>query len=110
MGEPAWVVVKVVEGGEKGGKAVKQLRRELTEQELMTQVVEASSAAECVGVAVAVPGGSVPAVMAVLRDWVCRRNSPGKVKLIFGEESMEIDKPSFPQREQQLQDFLTKQH
>jgi hypothetical protein len=48
--------------------------------------------------------------MAVLRDWVCRRNSPGKVKLVFGGESMEIDKPSFQQREQLLQDFLTKQH
>jgi hypothetical protein len=110
MGEGSWVVVKVVEGGEKGGKAVKQLRKELTEQELMTQVVEASSNSECQGVAVAIAGGAVPAFMAVLRAWVCRRNSPGKVKLVFGEESMEIDKPSFQQREQLLQEFLTKRH
>jgi hypothetical protein len=107
MGEGAWVVVKVLEGGVKGEKAVKQLRKELSEQELMTQVVEPGAASECVGVAVALHGNA-PALVAVLRDWVCRRKTPGRVKLTLGEESLEIEKARFTERE--LEDFLIKRH
>ncbi|MEU4607208.1 hypothetical protein AB0F43_29850 [Kribbella sp. NPDC023972] len=94
-------------------KAVRQLRKELAEQEFMTQAVveEAPGGAKGDGLAVALvgAGGRVPALIAVLKDWICRRHSPGTIKLTLGDRSIEVDKPTFKEREQLLEAFLGKQ-
>jgi hypothetical protein len=48
----------------------------------------------------------VPALVAVLRDWICRRHGPGTVRLTLGDESIELNKPTFDERA--LEVFLTK--
>jgi hypothetical protein len=92
-------------------KAVRQLRKELAEQEFMTQAVveEAPGGAKGLAVALVGAGGRVPALIAVLKDWICRRHSPGTIKLTLGDRSIEVDKPMFKEREQVLEAFLGKQ-
>jgi hypothetical protein len=107
MGEGRWVEVRVVDPGVDGErvlKAVRQLRKELAEQEFMTQ----SGIGDEPATAVALSGaeGMVPALAAVLRDWICRRHGPGTVRLTLGDESIELDKPTFD--EPALKAFLTK--
>lgn len=119
MGEGRWVEVRVVGSeldGEEVEKAVRQLRKELAEQEFMTQAVTAEAPGSAkgdgaaVGLAVALvgAGGMVPALIAVLKDWICRRHGPGTVKLTLGEDSIELDKPTFKEREQLLEAFLAR--
>jgi hypothetical protein len=107
MGEGRWVEVRVVGSeldGERVGKAVRQLRKELAEQEFMTQAGVGDEPAT----AVALSGAEamVPALVAVLRDWICRRHGPGTVRLTLGDESIEVNKPTFDERA--LEVFLTK--
>jgi hypothetical protein len=118
MGEGRWVEVRVVGSeldGEEVEKAVRQLRKELAEQEFMTQSTTSDApesakgdgAAAGLAVALVGVGGMVPALIAVLKDWICRRHSPGTVKLTLGDDSIELDKPTFKEREQLLEAFLT---
>jgi hypothetical protein len=107
MGEGRWVEVRVVGtdlDGRRVGKTVRQLRQELAEQEFMTQ----SGIGDEPATAVALTGAEamVPALAAVLRDWICRRRGPGTVRLTLGDESIELDKPTFD--EQALKAFLSK--
>lgn len=106
MGEGRWVEVRVVDtdlDGERGQKAVRQLRKELAEQEFPTQ----SGIGDEPATAVALSGAdeTVPALAAVLRDWICRRHGPGTVRLTLDDESIELDKPTFDERA--LKAFLT---
>jgi hypothetical protein len=107
MGEGRWVEVRVVGAeldAERVGKAVRQLRKELAEQEFMTQAGIGDEPATAV--ALSGPDGTVPGLVAVLRHWICRRHGPGTVRLTVGDESIEVDKPSFD--EKSLKAFLTK--
>ncbi|TCO32868.1 hypothetical protein EV652_104474 [Kribbella steppae] len=89
---------------ERVGKAVRQLRKELAEQEFMTQAGIGDEPATAVALSGA--DGMVPGLVAVLRDWICRRHGPGTVRLTLGNESIEVDKPSFDAKA--LQAFLAK--
>ena len=117
MGEGRWVEVRVV--GEPGMdearfvKAVRQLRKELAEEGLPTQdvVVEADRLAQddvsiAIAVALVGAGGAVPTLVAVLRDWIQRRKSPGKIVVTLGEDSIEIERPTFDERAELLAKFL----
>ena len=88
MGEGHWVEVRVVpEPGldeKRCLKAVRQLRKELAEEGLPTQdVVERpgglaqDDGSIAIAVALVGAGGAVPTLVAVLRDWIQRRKSPG---------------------------------
>ncbi|WP_233712623.1 effector-associated constant component EACC1, partial [Kribbella turkmenica] len=81
-----------------------EVRRELAEQEFMTQ----AGVGDRPEMAVALSGaeGVVPALVDVLKGWICRRRGPGTVRLTLGDESIEVDKPSFDA--QALEAFLTK--
>ena len=109
MGEGRWVEVRVVGAdgdAERVAKSVRQVRQELAEQEFMTQ----SGVGDRPEMAVALSGadGTVPALVDVLKGWICRRHGPGKVRLTLGDESIEVDKPSFDARA--LKAFLSKGH
>ncbi|WP_433159709.1 hypothetical protein [Kribbella sp. CA-247076] len=54
--------------------------------------------------AVALNGVEVPALVDVLKRWICRRHGPGTVRLTLGDESIEVDKPTFDR--QKLSAFL----
>ena len=71
-------------------KAVRQLRKELAEQEFMTQAGVGDEPATAV--ALSGPDGMVPGLVAVLRGWICRRHGPGTVRLTVGDESIEVDR------------------
>lgn len=91
MGEGRWVEVRVVGDDGKGVKVVQQLRKELAEQEFMTQ----AGIGDAPEMAVALSGADVPALVDVLKSWICRRHGPGSVRLTVGAESIEVDKPTF---------------
>ncbi|WP_460662376.1 hypothetical protein [Kribbella swartbergensis] len=84
-------------------KAVRQLRKELAEQEFMTQAGIGDEPATAVALT-----GRVEALVAVLRDWICRRHGPGRVRLTLEDQSIEVDKPSCD--EQALKAFLDRNH
>ncbi|MFI7068278.1 hypothetical protein ACIBL3_45345 [Kribbella sp. NPDC050124] len=95
MGEGRWVEVRVVGAGDgKGVKVVQQLRRELAEQEFMTQ----AGVGDAPELAVALSGADVAALVDVLKSWICRRHGPGTVRLTVGSESIDVDKPTFDER------------
>lgn len=75
-------------------KAVRQVRKELAEQGFMTQ----AGVGDRPEMAVALSGADVPALVDILKGWVCRRHGPGPVRLTVGDESVEVDKPSFDVR------------
>ncbi|MEV0287224.1 hypothetical protein AB0H36_24160 [Kribbella sp. NPDC050820] len=83
-------------------KVVQQLRKELAEQEFMTQ----AGIGDAPEMAVALSGADVAALVDVLKSWICRRHGPGAVRLTVGAESIEVDKPTFD--EGVLEAFLSR--
>jgi Effector Associated Constant Component 1 len=119
MGEGHWVEVRVVPGDgvdEKHCvKAVRQLRKELAAEGLPTQdVVEQpgglaqDDGSIAIAVALVGAGGVVPTLVAVLRDWIQRRKSPGKIVVTLGEDSIEMERPTFDERAELLEAFLSR--
>lgn len=115
MGEGRWVEVRVVPGDgveeKRCVKAVQQLRKELAEEGLPTQEVEPVGLAQddgsiAIAVALVGAGGAVPTLVAVLRDWIQRRKSPGKIVVTLGEDSIELERPTFGERAELLEAFL----
>ena len=120
MGEGRWVQVRVVpEDGldeKRVVKAVRQLRRELAEQDLPTQdvvggppVLSQDDGSIAIAVALVGAGGAVPTLVAVLRDWIQRRKNPGKIVVTLGEDSIELERPTFDERKELLEAFLSKE-
>ncbi|MFI5693938.1 hypothetical protein ACIA58_18980 [Kribbella sp. NPDC051586] len=118
MGEPRWVEVRVVgdAGVDEGQcvKAVRQLRKELADEGLPTQdVVQTGGAAQgdgsiAIAVALVGAGGVVPTLVAVLRDWIRRRKSPGRIVVTLGDDSIEMERPTFDGRAVLLEEFLNR--
>ncbi|MEU4293833.1 hypothetical protein AB0E63_36915 [Kribbella sp. NPDC026596] len=120
MGEGHWVEVRVVPGAgvdaKRCLKAVQQLRRELAEEGVPTQEVVAGrpgglsqdDGSLAIAVALVGAGGVVPTLVAVLRDWIQRRKSPGKIVVTLGEDSIEMERPTFDERAELLEAFLSR--
>ncbi len=118
MGEPRWVEVRVVADAgvdeKRCVKAVRQLRKELAGEGLPTQdVAEPGGLAQddgsiAIAVALVGAGGVVPTLVAVLRDWIQRRKSPGKIVVTLGEDSIELERPTFDERAALLEEFLNR--
>ena len=119
MGEGHWVEVRVVPEPELDEKrclkAVQQLRKELAEEGLPTQdVVEQpgglaqDDGSIAIAVALVGAGGVVPTLVAVLRDWIQRRKSPGKIVVTLGDDSLEMERPTFDERAELLEAFLSR--
>lgn len=116
MGEPRWVEVRVVADAgvdeKRCVKAVQQLRKELAGEGLPTQdVKEPGGLAQddgslAIAVALVGAGGAVPTLVAVLRDWIQRRKSPGKIVVTLGNDSIELERPTFDERAELLEEFL----
>ena len=120
MGEGRWVQLRVIpqDGHDRGRveKCLRQLRRELAEQDLPTQdVVEQPSGLAqddgsiAIAVALVGAGGVVPTLVAVLRDWIQRRKNPGKIVVTLGEDSIELERPTFDERKELLEAFLSRE-
>ncbi|WP_406052990.1 hypothetical protein [Kribbella sp. NBC_00889] len=111
MGEGRWVEVRATAGHgvdeKKCVKSLQQLRKEFAGEELPTQdVVEPSDGK--VAIAVALMGaGAEQTVVAALGDWIRRRKNPGTVTLTLEGDSIEVDRPTFDDRERELAAFLT---
>lgn len=116
-----WVEIVVLGDDEVDAERVdrlaRQLRSELVGQEFDTRPVAADApgnskgdAATTGAIAVALvgAGGMIPTLIAVLRDWLGRRTGPERISITVGDDSIELDRPSFSEREQLLQMFLTK--
>lgn len=115
MGEPRWVEVRVVgDAGMDAGrcvKAVRQLRKELAGEGMPTQDVKEPSDRDdgSTAIAVALVGaGGVPTLVAVLRDWIQRRKSPGKIVVTLGDDSIELERPTYDERAALLEEFLNR--
>jgi hypothetical protein len=54
------------------------------------------------------PDGTVLTLVAVLRDWIQRRKNLAKIVVTLGDASMEVERPTFVEREQLLEAFLNK--
>ncbi|MEV8376596.1 hypothetical protein AB0P21_27880 [Kribbella sp. NPDC056861] len=102
---------------ERVDRLARQLRRELAEREFDTRAVTGeapgtskgdAAAVGAIAVALVGAGGMIPTLIAVLRDWLGRRSGPERISLKFGEDSIELDRPSFDEREQLLRAFLAK--
>ncbi|GAA1157943.1 hypothetical protein GCM10009630_65140 [Kribbella jejuensis] len=117
MGEGRWVEVRVVDGDghdqRRFVKAVRQLRKELADEGLPTQDVvgspgglQQSDGSIAIAVALVGAGGAVPTLVAVLRDWIQRRKNPGKIVVTLGEDSIEMERPTFDERAELLEAFL----
>jgi hypothetical protein len=108
MGEGRWVEVRVVADGGVDlkwcVKAVRQLRKELAEEGLPTQEVVGADGQES-AIAVALVG-DVSTLVGVLRDWIRRRKSPGRIVVRLGEESVEMERATFDERAELLAAFL----
>jgi hypothetical protein len=109
MGEPRWVEVRVVgDAGMDAGrcvKAVRQLRKELAGEGLPTQDVKEPGDA-AIAVALVGAGGAVPTLVALLGDWIQRRKSPGKIVVALGDDTIEMERPTFDERAELLEAFL----
>lgn len=113
-----WVeIVVLAEDDERADRLARQLRSELAEQEFDTRAVEVEApgnskgdAATLGAIAVALvgAGGMIPTLIVVLRDWLLRRTGPERISIRIGDDSIELDRPSFAEREQLLQTFLAK--
>lgn len=118
MGEGHWVEVRVVPDDgvdeKRCVKAVRQLRKELADEGLPTQEVEQpgglaqDDGSIAIAVALVGAGGAVPTLVAVLRDWIQRRKSPGKIVVTLGEDSIEIERATVEERAELLEAFLTR--
>ncbi|MEV4264109.1 hypothetical protein [Kribbella sp. NPDC049584] len=92
-------------------KAVRQLRKELAGEGMPTQDVKEPSARDdgSTAIAVALVGASgVPTLVAVLRDWIQRRKSPGKVVVTLGDDSIELERPTYDERAALFEEFLNR--
>src|SRR5690242_14368181 len=108
MGEPRWVEVRVVgdAGMDQGRcvKAVRQLRKELGGEGLPRRVGKEpggwaqDDGSIAIAGALVGAGGAVPTLVAVLRDWIQRRKSPGKIVVTLGDESIELERPTYDER------------
>jgi hypothetical protein len=116
-----WVEIHVMAGDsvdlEGVDHAARRLRRELVEHEFETGPVlgvapdgSKGDAAVVGAVAVALvgAGGMIPTLIAVLRDWLGRRADPQRIVVKVGEDSVELDRPTFAERERLLEIFLAK--
>ena len=116
-----WVEIVVLSDDEGDAERVdriaRQLRSELVEQEFDTRAVPATAPGNSKGdaatfgaiaVALVGAGGMIPTLIAVLRDWLGRRTGPERISIKIGNDSIELDRPSFGEREQLLQAFLAK--
>lgn len=118
MGEPRWVEVRVVPDAgmdaKRCVKAVQQLRKELAGEGLPTQDVKdpgglaQDDGSIAIAVALVGAGGVVPTLVAVLRDWIQRRKSPGKIVVTLGDDSIELERPTFDERAALLAEFLNR--
>jgi len=108
-----WVEILVKDGDV--DRAARQLRRELVERELETRAVteEAPAGSKgdaavvgAVAVALVGAGGMVPTLIAVIRDWLARQSGPQRISVKIGNDSIELDRPSFAERERLLERFL----
>jgi hypothetical protein len=102
---------------ERADRLARQLRSEFAEREFDTRPVAAdapgnskgdAAVAGAIAVALVGAGGMIPTLIAVLRDWLGRRSGPERISIKVGDDSIELDRPSFSEREQLLQLFLTK--
>lgn len=100
---------------ERADRLARQLRRELVEQDLEVRAVEADAPEGSKGdvatfgaiaVALVGAGGMIPALIAVLHDWLGRRTGPDRILVRIGDRSMELDRPTFAERQQLLEVFL----
>nr|WP_239062108.1 hypothetical protein [Streptomyces sp. SID13031] len=113
-----WVEIVVLgDDDERLARLARQLRREFAERELETRPVAVDAPANSKGDAAAVgaiavalvgAGGMIPTLIAVLRDWLGRGTGPERISIKLGDDSIELDRPSFDEREQLLQAFLAK--
>jgi len=47
-------------------------------------------------------------LVAVLRDWIQRRKSPGKIVVTLGDDSIELERPTYDERAALLEEFLNR--
>jgi hypothetical protein len=47
-------------------------------------------------------------LVAVLRDWIQRRKSPGKVVVTLGDDSIEVERATIEERAELLEAFLSR--
>lgn len=102
---------------ERVDRLARQLRSEFDEREFDTLPVTADAPGNSKGdavtygaiaVAMGGAGGMIPSLISVLRDWLARRTGPERISVKVGDDSLELDRPSFSEREQLLQLFLAK--
>ncbi len=102
---------------ERVDRLARQLRSEFDEREFDTRPVVTdapgnskgdAAVAGAIAVALVGAGGMIPTMIAVLRDWLARRTGPERISVKVGDDSIELDRPSFSEREQLLQLFLAK--
>lgn len=111
-----WVDVVLLEDDpETADRGIRQLRRELVEAEFETRSVPVEApggtkgdAAQIGAVAVALggAGGMVPLLIALLKDWLSRRNAPGGLRLTLDGRSIEVDRATVEERQQLIDAFL----
>ena len=119
-GGARWVEIVVLPDDEldfeRADRLARQLRRELVEQDLETRAVTTKAPADSKGdvatfgaiaVALVGAGGMIPTLIAVLRDWLGHRTGPDRISIKIGDRSMELDRPTFAERQQLLEAFLT---
>ena len=119
VGDVPWVEIVVLRDGDQDDESVdksaRQLRKELAEQELVTQLVQAqapplskgdAAAIGAIAVALVSAGGMIPTLISVLKDWIGRRSTPQRIKVAIGSDTFELDQPTFAEREQLLKAFL----
>ncbi|WP_112237476.1 effector-associated constant component EACC1 [Kribbella monticola] len=113
-----WAEIQVMGGEpEEVERAVRRLREELGEHEFETRAVQAAmpegakgdgAVVGAVAVALVGAGGMIPTLILVLRDWLGRRADPQRITVTIGADSIELDRPSFTERERLLEAFLAK--
>jgi hypothetical protein len=118
--EVRWVEIVVLGDdefdAERVDRVARQLRTELADREFDTRPVTADApgnskgdAAMAGALAVALgAGGMIPTLIAVLGDWFARRARPERIIVKVGDDSIELDQPTFSEREQLLRVFLAK--
>ncbi|GAA1576851.1 hypothetical protein GCM10009789_32990 [Kribbella sancticallisti] len=111
------VLTEDEDDADRADRLARQLRRELAEREFETRSVTAAAPGDTKGdvavfgaiaVALVGAGGMIPTLIDVLRDWLGRRTGPDRICVRIGDDSVELDRPSFSEREELLQAFLAK--
>ncbi|TDD59591.1 hypothetical protein E1263_14680 [Kribbella antibiotica] len=113
-----WVdVVLLDDDAEAADRGIRQLRRQLAENEIDTRTVEASAPVgskgdaagfNAVAIALGGAGGMVPLLIAILRDWLGRRVPEQRVKLTIGTDSIELDAATTDEQQRLVETFLRK--